>query len=190
MGLSHVYNDGRRDVRLGGGFVRAALVLQMVLYALYLGVLRVWHRRARRAGVQRPLAGGYVQALYACGVLILVRCVYRTVEYFQDAEGYLAVHEAFYYVFDALPIFGMVLLLNVYHPGKYFPEDSSVYLATDGVSEVRGPGWSDERRWYWAVIDPLGVADWIRADKAQPKFWEIQPADESARGGVGEMRTA
>lgn len=191
VGLSHVYRDGNYNVSIGNGFVRASLVLQIVLYGFYLLILGIWHRRAVQAKVEgkRPLAGAYLAALYACGVLVLVRCVYRTTEYFQGAEGWLALHEAFYYVFDALPIFGMILLLNIFHPGKFFPEDSSVYLASDGVTEVKGPGWSDERRWWWTIIDPLGVADWVKRDKSQPKFWEVdgQEARQSVDVSVRQL---
>lgn len=174
-----MYNDSPYDIRIGSAFVRASLVLQIVLYAFYLAILGTWHRRVQQAKVASPLSRRYLGALYACGVLILLRCVYRTIEYSKGAEGYLALHEAYYYVFDALVILGMMVLLNVYHPGKYFAEDSSVYLALDGVTEVMGPGWSDERRWYWAVIDPLGLAQYVRADKNEPKFWEAQSVQQT-----------
>lgn len=174
VGLTHIYKDSRSDARLGRAFVRASLILQVVLYTFYLAILGIWHRRILKAKVQRPPNPWYLLALHACGVLILIRCIYRTIEYFQGATGYLAVREVYYYIFDALAILGMSLLLNIFHPGKFFPEDGSIYLATDGLTEVKGPGWSDERRWYWATLDPLGLADCFKAGRKKPKFWESE----------------
>lgn len=152
-------------------------------------MLGIWHwRSAAGARVQRPLKRGYVLALYACGVLVLVRTVYRTIEYFQGAEGYLARHEAYYYVFDALAILAMVGLLNIFHPGKFFPEDSSVYLAVDGVTERKGPGWSDERRWWWAVLDPLGLGEYVRAERGKAKFWEERGKSDGREGAGSRVR--
>lgn len=184
VGLSHIYNNSRSDVRLGEGFSRVSLIMQIALYTLHLAVLGLWHPRVREAEVRRPLDRSCVTTLYACGVLVLIRCVYRAVEYFQGPMGKLALHEAYYYVFDALTIFGMLVLLNVLHPGKFFPEHSSIYLAIDGVSEVAGPGWSDGRKWGWAVVDPVGVIDWVKADKSRPEFWEL----ERHRAEVSEIQ--
>lgn len=187
VGLSHVYEDSPSDARLGSAFVKAALIMQIALYAFYLLILGVWDRRVLAVKVQRRLSRPYLAALYACGVLILVRCIYRTIEYFQGEGGYLSVHEAYFYVFDALAIFSMLVLLNVFHPGKFFPEDSSIYLSTDGVREVKGPGWSDERRWYWAVVDPLGVGDWVKAGNKGSRFWE---RDETEGHSIDSCRTS
>lgn len=183
VGLSHVYNDSRSDARLGSAFVKASLILQIVLYTFYLFILGIWHCQAAKRALNRR----YLMTLYACGVLILIRCIYRSAEYFQGAEGYLALHEVYYYVLDALAILSMLVMLNIFHPGKFFPEDSSVYLAENGVTKVEGPGWSDERRWYWAMLDPLGLADCFKTDRTQPRFWE---RDEIGLDIVERRRTS
>lgn len=200
VGLSYVYNDDRTaEVRPGKGLVCAGLVLQGGLYGLYLVVLGLWHARARREGrggvegvrVRLGKVRWYLAALYACGVLILIRCVYRTIEYFQDhVRGYLATREVYFCVLDALPILGMMVVLNVFHSGRYFPEDCQVYLARDEVREVRGPGWADERRWWWAVIDPLRMWEWWTGrGRQEPNFWEreeVMEEEEKTNGSKEE----
>jgi uncharacterized membrane protein len=56
-------------------------------------------------------------ALYATSILILVRSVFRVIEYIQGNAGYLLRHEVFLYVFDAVLMFAVMVVLNVSHPG-------------------------------------------------------------------------
>ena len=54
--------------------------------------------------------------LYIVSVLILVRSIFRLIEYKYGFDGYLMTHEAFMYIFDALLMFIAMVVLNVYHP--------------------------------------------------------------------------
>lgn len=57
-------------------------------------------------------------ALYIVSALILVRSVFRAVEFLQGFEGYLIGHEIFIYVFDALLMFIAMLVMNWTHPSE------------------------------------------------------------------------
>lgn len=59
------------------------------------------------------------------------------------------------------------VMLNVMHPGRLLPQDSRAYLARDGVTELRGPGWRDPRKWWVQVLDPFDFGGCMRKD---PKF--------------------
>ncbi|OOQ88102.1 RTA1 domain protein [Penicillium brasilianum] len=54
-------------------------------------------------------------------VLILVRSVYRLVEFTEGVTGYINTHEWTMYVFDTLVIYPCVALFIYWHPGKYLP---------------------------------------------------------------------
>ncbi|TGO80691.1 hypothetical protein BELL_0002g00130 [Botrytis elliptica] len=54
-------------------------------------------------------------------VLILIRSVFRMVDFALGRTGYTEEHEWCVYVFDALPIFPCVALFNYWHPAKYLP---------------------------------------------------------------------
>lgn len=56
-------------------------------------------------------------ALYATSILVLLRSVFRVIEYIQGNAGYLLRHEVFLYVFDAVLMFLVMLILNFSHPG-------------------------------------------------------------------------
>jgi len=42
-----------------------------------------------------------------------------------------------------------MVLWNIWHPGRFLPEDKRVYLAQDGETEVLGPGWEKGNGRFW-----------------------------------------
>ncbi|KAH8663098.1 RTA-like protein [Tricladium varicosporioides] len=62
-----------------------------------------------------------LRVVNVASVCILIRSVYRMVEFAMGRTGYPAKHEWMVYVFDALVIFPVVVLFIHWHPGKYLP---------------------------------------------------------------------
>ena len=60
----------------------------------------------------------HLSALYTGSALILVRSIYRLIEYLEDAGGYLITHEAFAYVFDALLMSAVMIVFFWVHPSE------------------------------------------------------------------------
>lgn len=56
--------------------------------------------------------------LYITSGLIMVRSIFRVVEYLQGNAGYLLSHEVFLYVFDAVLMLAVMLLFNWFHPSE------------------------------------------------------------------------
>ncbi|KAJ5215615.1 RTA1 like protein-domain-containing protein [Penicillium cinerascens] len=54
-------------------------------------------------------------------ILILIRSIYRLVEFTEGVTGYVNTHEWTLYVFDALVIYPCVALFIYWHPGRYLP---------------------------------------------------------------------
>ena len=79
----------------------------------------------------------HLVALYAASVLIMIRSVFRLVEYLQGFSGYLLSHEVFLYMFDALLMFCVMVLLNIVHPSEV------VALVNGGKAAKRG--WKMEK---------------------------------------------
>jgi hypothetical protein len=73
------------------------------------------------------------------------------------------------------------VMLNAMHPGRLLPQDSRVYLATDGLTELKGPGWRDPRRWWWQAVDPFDFGGCCRRD-AKYDFWN-HPEPVGSKGG-------
>ncbi|KAJ0415768.1 RTA1 like protein [Aspergillus carlsbadensis] len=111
------------DITVGG------LAVQLAFFSVFMVTCGIFHRRIRQtpthevnilsARLREQKRRGWeivLVGLYAASVLILVRSIFRVVEYVQGNDGYLISHEVYMYVFDAaLMLFAMVVM-NVCHP--------------------------------------------------------------------------
>lgn len=60
----------------------------------------------------------HMYVLYIASGLIMVRSVFRVVEYLQGNNGYLLRHEVYLYIFDALFMLVVMCLFNWVHPAQ------------------------------------------------------------------------
>jgi hypothetical protein len=56
--------------------------------------------------------------LFTASALIMIRSVFRVIEYVQGTNGYLLSHEIYLYIFDAALMCGAVVLFNIVHPSQ------------------------------------------------------------------------
>jgi hypothetical protein len=56
-----------------------------------------------------------------------------------------------------------VIILNVWHPGRYLPKSNKLFLGEDGqeISADRG-GWDDERPFLLTLVDPFNITGLIK----------------------------
>ncbi|KAG8832357.1 hypothetical protein FRC18_005185 [Serendipita sp. 400] len=79
----------------------------------------------------------FMNAFYASGALILLRSIYRAIEFLSldfsthPATGYFFNVEWAYYVLDALPIALATLIYNIWYPAKYLPKSKKVAISKD-----------------------------------------------------------
>lgn len=62
--------------------------------------------------------------LFAASILIMVRSLFRVVEYVQGNKGYILEHEAFMYAFDSALMLCLVVLFNLRHPSGILSIDT------------------------------------------------------------------
>ena len=71
-------------------------------------------------------------------------------------------------VFEASLMYLNVLILNIFHPGRFLPKSDRCYLDAKGQevesANDRG-GWDDDRPWYITLFDPFNVQGLIRGYK-------------------------
>ncbi|RDW58488.1 hypothetical protein BP5796_12418 [Coleophoma crateriformis] len=109
--------------KIGNYVVIAGLAFQIVWFGFFLIVATTFHRRMLRAPTERSQQPevrweSYLTTLYVCSSLIMVRSVFRVIEYAMGNDGYLMAHEAFLYVFDSVPMFIVVVWLHWKHPSE------------------------------------------------------------------------
>lgn len=101
------------NVKLGEGLILAGLILQIVIFGLFVMIAGSFHSRMRKDNSlrdcndipwQRLLLG-----LYIVSALVAVRNFIRAIEYGMGSNGYLLTHEWTTFLFDGVP---MVLVLT------------------------------------------------------------------------------
>jgi len=186
IGISYVANRAlpERFLNLGDILLKAALVSQMLVIALFFLIIGVFHRRCSRGGVLSPKFKSPLLSLYASMLLLLTRTAYRIGEHFSAPPLSTLLsptfdpmrlspairYEWFFYIFEASLMLVNMVVWNVWHPRRFLPKDKGVYLAQDGTTEVQGPGWKDEHFWDITCFDPLGIED-TSGRRGKP-FWE------------------
>jgi hypothetical protein len=188
--------------------MKAALILQACIEVCFFSLVATLEHRCRNAGSFPRHTRPVFYVLYVTSFMMLVRCVVRAVDGFEAAScprdtycGVVSTHEWFLWLFEVANITLFVMLLAIFHPGKYLPPSSKIYLdPLDKTSWRVGPGFSkaDKRPFWLTVLDPFGFFGILSGKGYQLyKFWEEQnplyPSSDSKRqpkgdrGSVGEM---
>lgn len=163
--------------QLGANLVTASLCLQTALFGTFGLFAAVFHYRASKLKVLSKDLRTVLYVLYVSASIVTIRCVFRLAEYIEGWEGTLYRNEVFFWIFEAIIMFLNTALLNLYFPGKRLPRSNSVFLDRDGVTERRGPGWSDDRPWILTVFDPFDVWGLISGKDKETPFWDLNDED-------------
>lgn len=106
---------------LGEKILIVGLFVQLIFFGFFLYVSGNFQLRLRRCGYGW-LGGGQwrllLHILFLVSALVILRCVFRIIEYIQGTDGYLYSHELYVYLFDAIPMFFVQAIFHFYHPGK------------------------------------------------------------------------
>jgi magnesium-transporting ATPase (P-type) len=177
------------EMEAGHALIKTSLLLQLVVAICFVSLAAMFHRRCVTHGVNNDRLKSTLLTLYISITLIVVRTIFRTVEYFGIANykfddpnfdpmsmSPLMRYEVFFYVFEAALMFCNNVMFNMRHPRRYLPENNRIYLSQDGVTEVEGPGYEDPRPLWRTILDPFDVAGVSRRKKEspEPKFWEAR----------------
>lgn len=123
----------------GQNVVLTGLVIQIVMFGLFAVVAAVFHVRVRRWPTaafleRRPIWTKTMVMLYSVSIFILVRSVFRVIEYAMGQDGYLLKHEWTLYVFDGALMFGVVVMF-----GWMFPSRETLIATKDEEISAQGP---------------------------------------------------
>ncbi|KAF3907676.1 hypothetical protein AA313_de0206926 [Arthrobotrys entomopaga] len=119
--------DGRNPAaqERGTHIIMAGLAIQIAFFSFFIAAVIRFDTKTRQSHPDvkwRRL----VHCLYVSCTLILIRSIYRTVEFAEGWNGYLMGHEVYFYVLEALPMLPCLVIFNIFHPSKYLPEPKPV----------------------------------------------------------------
>lgn len=110
------------SLHLGENIIIGGLVVQIVVFSVFVVTSVTFHRRMLRFGspiVQRSVPWQkHLYALYGGSALILVRSIFRLIEYAQGNDGYLISHEVYLYIFDSVLMLATMALFAYVHPSE------------------------------------------------------------------------
>ncbi|KAG8704770.1 hypothetical protein FRC08_002044 [Ceratobasidium sp. 394] len=139
-------------LRTGRSIIIGGLAAQIVAFAIFMVLAVAFDLRTRRRlGSDVQAVHPLIRALYVSGVLIMIRGIYRAIEFSQirfttdSAKGYIANHEWLFYVFDSLLVLVATVILYLVHPAVYIPNGKG--LRMDGTTyEFKSGSWSSGQR--------------------------------------------
>ncbi|KAK1532953.1 RTA1 [Colletotrichum costaricense] len=112
-GTLELYDIGEKIIIVG-------LLVQIVVFGFFIITTILFHHRISRKPTSVAIEGivpwrRYLWVLYSTSLIILVRSVFRVIEYLQGNRGYLISHEIFLYIFDTLLMVAVMAIFLVWY---------------------------------------------------------------------------
>lgn len=113
------------------------LGIQVIFFGFFIVVTVVFHRRIINHPTPKSYSVGspwksFLWVLYASSVLIMIRSIFRMIEYAGGSDGDLMQKEIYVYVFDSILMLIVAGLFVVYHPSRilvqYAPLEAEINL--------------------------------------------------------------
>ncbi|PON30869.1 hypothetical protein TGAM01_v200289 [Trichoderma gamsii] len=135
-------------LNLGEKIITAGLFAQIVFFGFFIVVAIVFQVRFARHQAASDLRLAkwkkHMYTLYIGSLLIMVRSIFRVVEYLMGNNGFLLRHEYLVYIFDATLMFLVMLLFLWVHPrqlrSSLSSEESSYILDVGANNSLKQKG--------------------------------------------------
>jgi hypothetical protein len=141
--LAGAKTKSKRD--LGNDIILVGLAIQVVFFGFFIITTAIFHRRILQQPTRRYLQvpwQRYIIVLYIASALIMVRSVFRLIEYGMGFDGALQSSEVYIYVFDASLMFIVVCTFVVYPPhtiiSRARKDGMGSFTADEGERWTRG----------------------------------------------------
>ncbi|CAG7978860.1 unnamed protein product [Penicillium salamii] len=138
---------------IGANIVIGGLAIQLLFFGFFVVVSAIFHWRVKKRSEYSNLSGAsrtttsrnpktkmtwesIMWALYIACLLILVRSIFRVVEFVEGNDGFIMRREYLLYIFDACLMVLTGVVLGICHPGSILTQgckrDSEMSLCTRG----------------------------------------------------------
>lgn len=110
------------NAKLGEGIVIFGLVIQIVVFGLFIFIAVIVNKRIRReptawSSLKTMPWSSTMRMLFVVSALIMIRSIFRVVEYASGHDGYLLSHEWPLYIFDTLLMAVVMSEYFFWYPG-------------------------------------------------------------------------
>ncbi|RAR15387.1 RTA1 like protein [Stemphylium lycopersici] len=109
------------NAKLGEGIVIAGLMIQIIMFGLFAATAVVFQERIDRNPTPESCDASIswaksLRMLFIVSALIMVRSLFRVVEYGMGNDGYILQHEWTMYIFDSVPMFAVMVVYYMWYP--------------------------------------------------------------------------
>ncbi|KAL3469514.1 RTA1 like protein-domain-containing protein [Aspergillus californicus] len=109
------------SMKTGEHIIVGGLVIQILFFAFFIVTATHFNWKLKKYPIPRSCSPDipwrkHLRVLYLTSFLIMIRSMFRLIEYIQGNNGYLLHHEMYLYIFDSLLMFLTMVVLNVVHP--------------------------------------------------------------------------
>ncbi|PLB45131.1 RTA1 like protein [Aspergillus steynii IBT 23096] len=107
---------------MGNNIVIAGLLIQVIMFGLFIVTAILFQMRMQKSPTTESFNAelpwkSHLGTLYMVSLLIMVRSIFRVVEFIMGHDGYLLSHEWTLYIFDALLMWIAMVLFGYRYPG-------------------------------------------------------------------------
>ncbi|KAM0575152.1 hypothetical protein ACHAP9_001171 [Verticillium nonalfalfae] len=137
--------------KLGEKVIIGGLFVQIVVFGFFVCTSVLFQYRLTRSPTPVSIEGRlpwkrHLYVLYGTSAIILVRSIFRVIEYIQGNDGYLITHEVYLYIFDALLMAAVMAIFIVWYVGdleskkKRKAANLDSLHSSDGIVEMGSRG--------------------------------------------------
>ncbi|KAK0197509.1 RTA1 like protein-domain-containing protein [Armillaria mellea] len=119
------------SMKIGQYVIVIGLLVQILWFGGFIFVAGVFHYRMRVVPTltEKTNWRRLMHVLYAASTMILVRSIFRVIEFAQGNDGYFMRSEVWIYIFDSVLMAGVITLFNIFHPSSYLRDDEQYTMA-------------------------------------------------------------
>ncbi|KAI8651839.1 hypothetical protein NCS55_01430500 [Fusarium keratoplasticum] len=119
-GVSMLTSEDPEKIDRGRTIMVVGLWVQIAFFGFFIiTALLFWRAMSKQPAISSspaPPWRKHIIVLLTASLAVLIRCVFRVVEYMQGPDGELISTEAYVYVFDAALMLIVMIIFHAYHP--------------------------------------------------------------------------
>ncbi|KAG4275410.1 hypothetical protein FPRO04_14396 [Fusarium proliferatum] len=126
-----IQSGGTLDLyKMGEKIIIAGLFCQICIFGFFIITAMLFHYRINKAPTRVAERGDipwqrYLRVLYITSFIILIRSLFRVIEYLQGNDGYLISHEVFLYIFDTILMATVMAIFLVWYVEHLNPQEKN-----------------------------------------------------------------
>ncbi|KAJ6108995.1 hypothetical protein N7512_008832 [Penicillium capsulatum] len=202
LGVAYSSNPTGAQQATGRILVLVALAIQMFVIGSFFVISTIFYIRCQKSRASHTTVPTLTYVLWLSMGLILVRSIYRIVQYtgntnrsddsLQAEQNITSLErcEWYFYVFEAAPMLANSLLWNIFSPGRFLPRSRNCWIDENGI-EVTIPepmagqdGQSSSMTLLNTIMDIFTLGVWGHVVASRQEMPPLKVHDSPSPGAV------